>query len=51
MTKSEARRNYWKTVTPEKRSEMARKAAVAKWASISVEDRVKHAMLMVKARS
>jgi hypothetical protein len=37
-------------IAPERRSEIARKAALAKWANISQPERRKHALLMVEGR-
>lgn len=50
LTKSEARRKYWASISPEKRSAHARNAAKKKAMKMTVEEKRKHAMLMVEAR-
>lgn len=45
-----AKKRYWEGIDKDKRSEMARFAATEKWKKVSVEDRKKHAMLMVMGR-
>lgn len=50
LTKSEARRKYWASISPEKRSAHARNAAKKKAMKMTVEEKRKHAMLMVQAR-
>lgn len=45
-----AKAKYWSTISPEKRSEMSRYAATMKWSKVSVEDKRKHALLMVSGK-
>lgn len=49
-TRSEARKEYWATIPKEKRSEMARKAALAKHRNTTYEEKRALAMKMVAAR-
>lgn len=49
-SKSEARRAYWATLTPEERSARLRKVATIKARNMTPEQRRAHAMVMVAGR-
>ena len=49
-TKSQARKDYWASITPEERSQRASNIAKAKWAQMTPRQRSEHGSLMVKAR-
>jgi len=46
-----ARRNRWAKISPEERSEMMSRIATTKWANKTKQERIDHAMKMVKARN
>ncbi len=50
-TKSEARRAYWATQTPEQRRVRMSKMAHAKNKKMTTKQRREHALMMVKARN
>jgi len=47
---SQAKRLYWKTLTPEQRSAIMSIRRIKGWAKIGKKARREHAMLMVRAR-
>lgn len=47
---SEAKRKYWKTVDPEKRTKIMSKVAFFKHAKLTPEQRTENALKMLKAR-
>lgn len=50
LTKSEARKNFWKTKTPEERSLHAKMMAENRYKDMTVDEKREAAMRMVKAR-
>lgn len=49
-TKSEARKAYWSTLTPEQRSERMRKLAISKNKKMTTKEKRDLALKMVRAR-
>ena len=49
-SKSQAKKDYWKTKTQEERSDHARKAAFAKSEKMTVKEKSDHAKMMLKKR-
>lgn len=49
-TKSQARKDYWASITPEERSLRASKTAKAKWSQMTVQQRSEHGKKMINAR-
>lgn len=50
-TKSQARKDYWATITPEERTNRASNLAKAKWAQMTPQERSNHGKMMIGARN
>jgi len=50
-SKSQARKDYWASITPEERSKRASATAKAKWAQMTPQERSNHGKMMISARN
>lgn len=50
-SKSQARKDYWATISPEERKRRASKTAKAKHAKLTPQQRKRHALVMLSARN
>lgn len=51
LTKSEAKKAYWASISPEERSSRASITAKAKWAAMTEQEKSKHGVMMAAARN
>lgn len=50
LNRSEARKKYWASLSPEEKTKRGRLMAIAKAKKMTPKERLEHAMMMVRAR-
>jgi hypothetical protein len=50
-SKSQAKKDYWKNITPEERSSRARRIALIKQSKMTQKEKTDHARMMLKAKN